>query len=151
MISSKLAQQNVGYPLLDTPEAKASLEASVAQRMQNKPRPAGRLIDGAKARKARIHRRHDQLRRSPFNQYLWDWGLGLEAAKLVLVARRLMVATTSLLPLGSATSHPSSWLSWVVGGHGDWSLRRVQSWMKTTRSLVVARLTRAVVACGVKA
>lgn len=86
MISSKLAQQNVGYPLLDTPEAKASLDASIAQRMQNKPTgPAGEV--DSMVQKARKHESIDatiaSFWRSPFNQYLWDWGLGLEAAKFV--------------------------------------------------------------------
>ena len=104
MISSKLAQQNVGFPLLDTPGAKESLQASVAQRMQNKPTgPAGE-VDSI-VQKARKHESIDatiaSFWRSPFNQYLWDWVLGLEAAKVA--PRAIKLAGTGLNPNAKIT------------------------------------------------
>ena len=50
MISSKLAAQNVGYPLLDTPDCAKRAGCVVAQRMQNKPEnQVARTIDNAMA------------------------------------------------------------------------------------------------------
>ena len=85
MISSKLAAQNVGYPLLDTPEAQNALQASIAQRMQNKPdNPVARTIDNAMApiRKQEWGDAIFTFWRTPFVSVLWDWGVAFEPAKL---------------------------------------------------------------------
>lgn len=75
MIASKLQAQNVGYPIIDSPEQVRAMDASRYQRMQNKPEGLAGKLDTS-VQNLRQDQRIDAVVsfwRSPYNSQLFDW------------------------------------------------------------------------------
>ena len=100
MISSKLAAENVGYPLLDTPEAQQAMEASRYQRMQGQLEGGAGRIDRA-AQTLRQDERFDAVMsfwKSPFNAFVWD----------LVLAKQPIKAATRVLQIGGQLAQGKS-------------------------------------------
>ena len=80
MIASKLQAQNVGFPIIDSPEQVRAMDASRYQRMQNKPEGLAGKLDTS-VQNLRQDQRVDAVVsfwRSPYNSQLFDWKMAFQ-------------------------------------------------------------------------